>query len=213
MDLFDKSRNEHNDFLKGQLNDGYTGQPLTLFQQWFQEAYDQECREPNAVVLSTVSADGQPSSRILFLREFDENGYVMYTNYNSRKGEDIQTNSKVTLLFFWAELERQIRIEGTIGKVDPLISDKYFASRPRKSQIGAWTSNQSERIESRQVLEEKFKLIEKKYPNEVPRPPHWGGLIVAPTYYEFWQGRAGRLHDRICFERKAEKWTSYRISP
>ncbi|WP_027419684.1 pyridoxamine 5'-phosphate oxidase [Crocinitomix catalasitica] len=213
MNHLDETRNEHNDFLKGSLSESLVQNPYKLFEQWYDAAYTEKCVQPNNIVLSTVSASGQPSSRILFLREYDKNGFVFYTNYNSHKGVDISKNNRASILFFWSELERQIRVEGTIRKVSAEQSDAYFKSRPRLSQLGAWTSNQSEKVPNRAFLEKKMAEMEKKFPNEVPRPPHWGGYIIEPTFFEFWQGRAGRLHDRICFEKNENNWDSFRISP
>lgn len=212
-DHLDKTKNDRNDFLQGQLEDGDYRNPFKLFNKWYQDSFEKNCPDPHAVVLSTVAENGQPSSRIVYMRDLVEEGVIVYTNYLSRKGIEIDQNKKVSLLFYWDCAERQVRIEGEIEKIDAFISDDYFAARPRISQIGAWASEQSQKIENRAYLEERVAYFEKKYPNEVPRPPHWGGFLIKPAYFEFWQGRLGRLHDRICFEKMAEEWRSFRIAP
>lgn len=208
----DKTRNDHSDFLKGELKD-YLANPLLMFQKWYQTAHEENCPSPHAMVISTVSKNGQPSSRVVYMKELLEEGLIFYTNYLSRKGEELAENSKISVLFFWQEVEQQIRIEGTVSKVDPILSDDYFNSRPRISQIGAWASEQSQEIESRTSLEERVAFFESKYPNVVPRPPHWGGYLINPNYFEFWQGRLGRLHDRICYNKIEKDWTIKRIAP
>lgn len=164
------------------------------------------------MVFTTASVEGFPASRVVYLRELVQEGFIIYTNYLSRKGTEVTENKNVALLFYWECLERQVRVEGVVEKVDPLISDDYFAGRPRISQIGAWASEQSSVIPDRKTLEDRVAFFEKKFPTTVPRPPHWGGFLIKPTYFEFWQGRLGRLHDRICFE-KENDWQSYRIAP
>ena len=209
----DYTRNNRRDFEKGQLNDGAFDNPVLLFRSWYQDAFDKNAADPHAVVLGTVNKENRPSSRIVYMRDMLEEGFIVYTNYLSRKGTEITENPNVSMLFYWDVCERQVRIEGTIEKIDPLISDDYFKARPRLSQIGAWASEQSSIIPDRKTLEERVEYFEKKYPNEVPRPPHWGGLLIRPNYYEFWQGRLGRLHDRICFNAKGDSWEQYRIAP
>jgi pyridoxamine 5'-phosphate oxidase len=212
-DHLDKTKNDRSDFLKGKLNDKVYHDPFLLFNSWYQEAFEKNCPDPHAVVLSTANAVGQPSSRIVYMRDLLQEGFIIYTNYLSRKGVEIDGNNKVSLLFYWDCTERQVRIEGEIEKIDPLISDDYFAARPRISQIGAWASEQSQSIKDRKFLEDRVAYFEEKFPDIVPRPPHWGGFIIKPNYFEFWQGRLGRLHDRICFDKNAEDWKSYRIAP
>lgn len=201
------------DFEKGKLDDFKHSNPLLLFNEWYQDAHEKNCADPHAVVLSTVSADGQPSSRIVYMRQLLEEGLIIYTNYLSRKGNEIDGNQKVSALFYWDCCERQVRIEGTAIKVESQISDDYFAARPRLSQIGAWASEQSSEIDNRASLEERVAFFEKKFPNEVPRPPHWGGYLIQPHFFEFWQGRVGRLHDRLCYQKQADSWKTYRIAP
>jgi pyridoxamine 5'-phosphate oxidase len=188
--------------------------PVTQFSKWFQEAVDSKVNEPNAMCLSTVSSEGKPSSRILLLRNFSEEGFVFYTNYTSRKGEEISANPNVALLFFWPELERQVRIVGKLIKQSKEESDLYFNSRPRTSKLGAWTSAQSKIIASRKVLDEEYKKLSDKFPGEdVPRPDFWGGYILKPETMEFWQGRPSRLHDRILYTNEGQVWKIERLAP
>lgn len=212
MDHLDKTRNDHSDFLQGELKD-YLSDPMLMFQKWYQAAHENQVASPHAMVISTVNSDGQPSSRVVYMKEVLEEGLIFYTNYQSKKGEDLLENKKISVLFFWQGTEQQIRIEGIVSKVDPLISDDYFASRPRISQIGAWASDQSSQINNRQTLEDRVTHFETKYPNKVPRPPHWGGYLIEPHYFEFWQGRLGRLHDRICYRKNESNYHIYRIAP
>jgi pyridoxamine 5'-phosphate oxidase len=184
-----------------------------FFKEWYQEAHEHDCADPHAVVLSTVNEKGQPSSRVVYMRDMLEEGIIIYTNYLSRKGGEILKNHKVAALFYWDCIERQVRMEGEAVKVDSELSDEYFAARPRISQIGAWASEQSSEIDNRATLEERVRFFEEKYPNEVPRPPHWGGYLIQPTYFEFWQGRLGRLHDRLCYSKEETNWKKSRIAP
>ncbi len=188
--------------------------PIVQFDLWMKEALNADIPEPHAMNVSTVSKEGKPSSRIVLLRNFSENGFVFYTNYNSKKGNDISENNCAAINFFWPQLERQIRIEGKLQKVDSKISDEYFASRPHDSQLGAWASNQSEVLKNRQELEEKFVALEEKFAGKnVPRPEHWGGYCLVPDSIEFWQGRPSRIHDRIKFTTVNNEWKIERLSP
>lgn len=188
--------------------------PIVQFDLWMKEALNADIPEPHAMNVSTVSKEGKPSSRIVLLRNFSENGFVFYTNYNSKKGNDISENNCAAINFFWPQLERQIRIEGKLQKVDSKISDEYFASRPHDSQLGAWASNQSEVLKNRQELEEKFATLEKKFAGiNVPRPENWGGYCLVPDSIEFWQGRPSRIHDRIKFTTVNNEWKIERLSP
>ena len=212
-DHIDKTRNQRTDFTKGSMDQVKHPDPFLFFSERYRDAHEKNCADPHAFVLGTVSKDGQPSSRIVYMRELLQEGVVLYTNYLSRKGQETEINHKVSALFYWDCLERQVRIEGTIEKVSPELSDDYFASRPRMSQIGAWASEQSKEIADRLTLDERVKYFEEKFPDRVPRPPHWGGYLIKPHYFEFWQGRLGRLHDRFCYEKQQEGWRIYRVSP
>lgn len=187
--------------------------PIKQFEKWFKEAVEGGVSEPNAMGLSTVS-NNRPSSRIVLLKGVDERGFVFYTNYDSRKGSEIEANPWISLNFFWQIQARQIRIEGRIEKVSTEESDEYFKTRPRESQLGAWASSQSTILRSRIDLENELERYIKTYENtEVPRPPHWGGYIVRPVRIEFWQGRESRLHDRFLYEHHNEGWMVFRLSP
>lgn len=186
--------------------------PLEQFRQWLQEAIDEKLPEPTAMNIATVE-NGRPSSRMVLLKEVNEQGFVFFTNYQSRKGREIAQNPNVALTFFWAQLERQVRVEGRIEKLPTPESDAYFASRPYSSRIGAWASAQSQEISGHaQLLANAAKLMV-KYPLHVPRPEHWGGYVIVPEYIEFWQGRPSRLHDRICYQRQNNNWRIARLSP
>jgi pyridoxamine 5'-phosphate oxidase len=190
--------------------------PLQQFERWFDEAVRASLPEPNAMTLATVGADGKPAARIVLLKGFDERGFVFFTNYASRKGGELAACPDAALLFFWAELERQVRIEGTVAKVSDAESAEYFASRPRPSQIGAWASPQSEPVANRPALEARYAVAEAQYRGVVPRPPYWGGYRLAPALLEFWQGRPSRLHDRIRYTRSRahpERWDIDRLAP
>lgn len=188
--------------------------PVLQFEKWFKEAVEAKVNEPNAMTVATATADGKPSARIVLLRNFDETGFVFYTNYTSRKGGEILKNPYATLLFFWPELERQVRIEGKLKKQSAEESDKYFNSRPRESKLGAWTSEQSRVVASRKALDEEYEKVSQKYPGEnVPRPIYWGGYILEPTAIEFWQGRPSRLHDRLFYTKEKESWKIERLAP
>lgn len=188
--------------------------PSKQFKAWMQDAVDARIIELQAMVLSTVSPDGWPSSRIVYLREFGEDCYTFYTNYNSRKGEDLRHNPRAALNFFWPHLERQVRIEGLVKKSDPAVSDAYFMNRPFDSQIGAWASVQSAELSSRDELDARFSEIKNKFtPHTIKRPEFWGGYTLQATYYEFWQGRKNRLHDRLAYRFENTNWKLVRLSP
>jgi pyridoxamine 5'-phosphate oxidase len=187
--------------------------PLVQFNTWFTEAVEAKVNEPNAMNLATVKSSGKPSSRIVLLKGIEEQGFVFYTNYESHKGKELQVHPFGSLCFFWPELERQVRIEGHIKKVEATRSDDYFQSRPYESQLGAWVSPQSQVIDTREFLEQKINSVKKQYPQVVPRPPHWGGFILVPESIEFWQGRESRLHDRMLYELTAGSWQLSRLAP
>ncbi len=187
--------------------------PLLQFQNWFKAAIDAKVNEPNAMNLSTIKASGRPSSRIVLLKGVEENGFVFYTNYESDKGHQLQEQPYASLCFFWPELERQVRIEGKVSKVSPAVSDDYFNSRPLASRLGAWASPQSQIISERELLEKKLEEVKNKFTLDIPRPEHWGGYKLVPDYMEFWQGRESRLHDRIIYSIKDEKWMINRLAP
>ena len=189
--------------------------PIDQFSKWWNQAIESQIEEVNAMTLATVDANHKPSARIVLLKEFDENGFVFYTNYNSKKGLDMLNNKNVALVFFWKELERQVRIEGTVEKVSEGVSDAYFNSRPEMSRIGAWASPQSTVIHSREILETNFQMYQTEFEKkEIVRPPHWGGYIVKPELIEFWQGRSSRLHDRMVYEKDGgNEWRINRLAP
>jgi pyridoxamine 5'-phosphate oxidase len=189
--------------------------PLVQFAHWMENALEAKVQEPNAMTLATVNGKGWPDARVVLLRRVDKDGFSFFTNYNSSKGKELAENKKACLNFYWVELARQVRIIGTVEKLSSKESDEYFQSRPRESRIGAWTSNQSEVIEGRELLDKKFHELEKKFSDKkIPRPPHWGGFLVKPVSIEFWQGRNNRLHDRILFEKgRSGKWKISRLSP
>ena len=190
--------------------------PWRQFEYWFQEALRAELPEPNAMFLSTVDTDGFPNGRVVLLKGLDEKGFVFYTNYSSKKGQELASNAMASLTFFWQELERQVRVRGRVERVSEAESDEYFASRPRGSQLGAWVSEQSTVIQSREVLEERTQAYEVRFADQnVPRPPHWGGYRVLPFEIEFWQGRPSRLHDRIRYrlDEPTGTWLIERLSP
>ncbi len=210
-DILSKYRDSHHEFTVegGDLN---ANDPFALFGAWFEEAAENE-REANAFTLTTANKSLQSSARIVYLKEVFEKEFVFYTNYDSHKGRDIAENPKVSMLFFWPQLSRQVRVEGICTKVPAEVSDEYFNSRPRGSQVGAWASHQSEGLESREELENRVKEYEEKFTDEVPRPPHWGGYKINPTLIEFWQGRPSRLHDRLVFTKVDSDWKIGRLNP
>jgi pyridoxamine 5'-phosphate oxidase len=198
--------------LAGLAEADLAGSWLEQFRGWYDQAYAAEVIEPNAMVFSTA-ADGRPSSRTVLCKGVDERGFVLYTNYQSRKGREALGNPYASLLFPWYALQRQVVVTGSVVRVDDAESDAYFASRPYGSRIGAWSSEQSTVVSSRAVLEEARARFSERYPEEVPRPPHWGGLRVVPDAVEFWQGRPDRLHDRLRFRCSDGQWVVERLAP
>jgi len=211
--FLDDLKNDHRNFDSGKLEGHFGSEPWDLFHSWYKEAFEKKVNEPNAMSICTVSPENQPSTRIVYLKEVQNNEFIFYTNYHSTKGRDISYNPLVSLLFFWPEMERQIRVHGFARKVDPKISDDYFESRPRMSQLGAYASRQSEVLESRADLENRLIELDKKFPTKVPRPEFWGGYKVEPSLIEFWQGRPSRLHDRIVYQKQEENWEVFRKNP
>ena len=208
--------NIRKDYRKATLDVSNVGDdPVKQFEKWFGEALSADVMEPNAMNLATVNDEGKPSSRIVLLKGLENKRFVFYTNYQSKKGKELENNPACALTFFWPELERQVRIEGVASRVEPSLSDVYFQSRPRESQMGAWASPQSALIEDRSILEQRFGEIEKKFQGQtvLPRPHQWGGYQVEPLQVEFWQGGPGRLHDRIQFVRVDNVWKIYRLAP
>lgn len=199
---------------KGVLVEGQAAaSPFQQFARWFDEAVAAGVPEPNAMTLATVNAEGQPSARIVLIKGYDDTGFVFFTNYESRKGLDLEANPRASLLFFWQPLERQVRIEGVIEKVSAAESDEYFHSRPLGSRLGAWASRQSQPI-TRDELEAREREFRDRYGEHPPRPPHWGGYRLKPNSFEFWQGRPSRLHDRLRYEPDGKQgWTIDRLSP
>ncbi len=188
--------------------------PVDQFTIWFDEAISADVIEPNAMILSTVSQAGSPSSRTVLLKGLEEDGFIFFTNYESEKGKEIAQNNNVSLLFLWLDLERQVRISGKAIKLSTEGSEAYFKSRPRDSQIGAWASKQSEVVPDRQYLEDRFKTMRVKFEDqEIPLPDFWGGYKVIPSRIEFWQGRPNRLHDRILYSKNENEWKIERLSP
>jgi pyridoxamine 5'-phosphate oxidase len=187
--------------------------PLRQFQSWMDEAFAAKVPEPNAMTLATVGADGRPSTRIVLIKSFDARGIVWFTNYDSRKGRELAVHPFAALQFHWVELERVVRIEGAVERVDDAESDAYFASRPLDSRIGAWASPQSEVIASRGVLVANAAKVAAKFLMSPPRPPHWGGFRLKPETWEFWQGRKSRLHDRLRYRLDGGAWTRERLAP
>ncbi|HTH57716.1 MAG TPA: pyridoxamine 5'-phosphate oxidase, partial [Cyclobacteriaceae bacterium] len=189
--------------------------PLTQFARWFDDALKSEVDEPNAFTLSTVSEDGRPSGRIVLLKGLEDGKFIFFSNYQSAKGKELDNNPACALTFFWPELERQVRIEGAASRVEESASEKYFQSRPRESQIGAWASPQSAVISGRAILDARVKELQKKFDgiDKLPKPNQWGGYEVDPSEIEFWQGRPNRLHDRIVFYKVDGQWQVHRLAP
>lgn len=203
------------DYAHGSLDEtSVDADPIRQFDAWFKQALDARLPEPNTMTLATVDARGYPSARIVLIKGVDERGFVFFTNYESRKGQDLGINPHACLLFYWIELERQVRIEGTVVKAGAQESDTYFNSRPLGSRIGAWASEQSRPLANRALLEAREKSFSERFGEKPPRPPHWGGYRLVPETIEFWQGRPSRLHDRILYTRQSDgAWDISRLSP
>jgi pyridoxamine 5'-phosphate oxidase len=190
------------------------GDPLRLFHHWFTAAVKARVLDPHAMALSTTGAAGKPTARMVLLKNLDDQGFIFFTNYLSRKGKELKRHPQAGLLFFWAPMSRQVRVEGKVKKLSARESDEYFKTRPRGSQLSAWASHQSEVVESREALEERMRELGKKYRHKkIPRPPYWGGYRVVPDSIEFWSGRLDRLHDRLLYQRKDGGWNLKRLAP
>ncbi len=189
--------------------------PIVQFDRWFNEAVNARALEPNAMNLATISEDGRPTSRIVLVKGIEQGKFLFYTNYQSQKGRELEKNPACALTFFWPEVERQVRIEGIAERVNEHISEKYFQSRPRESQVSAWASPQSMLIKNREILEARVKEIEKRFEGKpvLPKPNQWGGFAVEPFEIEFWQGRASRLHDRVVYTKVDQTWKMHRLAP
>ena len=197
------------EYMLAELNDSTVSRdPFKQFQLWFREAQNAGIVESNAMTLATVSAQGQPSARLVLLKDFTETGLVFFSNYSSRKSKEIESNPRAAAVFYWPDLERQVRVEGSITKISEEKSDLYFLNRPRGSQVSAIISHQSYTIPNREVLTDKFNTLIKSEKDNFERPEYWGGYILRPHYFEFWQGRENRLHDRICYKFNAKEKTS-----
>ena len=188
--------------------------PVKQFEKWFQDVLKLGLNEPNAMILATSDKKAKPSARVVLLKELSRKGLTFFTNYSSRKGKNLSENSLASLLFYWAELERQVRIEGKIKKLLKKESQKYFDTRPLESRLAAWASEQSSVISDRDILEKRFQKFKEQFNGKkIPMPKNWGGFILVPEYFEFWQGRENRLHDRICYKKQKRKWKIFRLAP
>jgi pyridoxamine 5'-phosphate oxidase len=198
----------------GLLESDIVANPFEQFKLWFAQAVAADILEPNAMTVATVTDEGKPSARIVLLKDFDDRGFVFYTNYNSQKGVELQNCPYAALVFLWGDLERQVRIEGKVEFVSEAEATGYFHSRPASSQLGAWASEQSTVIADRSILEQKLQQLEAEYHDrQIPKPPHWGGVRVVPQEIEFWQGRPSRLHDRLRYQLVNGKWQIDRLAP
>lgn len=210
MDLHDIRE----DYSKRELSEAEcAASPITEFERWMNEAMHSEVNEPTAMNIAAVGEDGRPNSRMVLLKEVNAEGFVFFSNYLSRKGRSLAAHPFAALTFFWPELERQVRVEGRVKKLDEAASDEYFKSRPYTSRVGAWASEQSSVIANKAVLVKRAAAVGLKHPISVPRPPHWGGYVVVPDRVEFWQGRPSRLHDRIQYRLENGEWIKERLAP
>lgn len=210
--VFNRMRREYT--LRGLSESSATPDPLAQFTAWLYEAADAQLVEPNAMILATAGEGGRPGVRTVLLKDFDERGFVFFTNYESRKGREIDANPRASALLLWKELERQVRIDGRVERVTEAESETYFRSRPFEARLGAWASPQSRPIPGRASIEQAFANLRTQYEGrDVPRPPYWGGYRLSPDEFEFWQGRPNRLHDRLLYQRTAQGWAIVRLAP
>ncbi len=209
------SLERHDQYTRGALDEANTDKdPFQQFAAWFADVHATGAPEPNAMTVASSTPDGYPSARVVLLKGFDERGFVFYTNYQSRKGRELEDNPRAALVFFWPTLERQVRVTGTVRHVSRDETDRYFRSRPRGSQLGAWASRQSTVVEGRAEVENRLTTLDAAYGEDVPTTPHWGGYRVVPDTFEFWQGRPNRLHDRLQYIREIDRgWRIERLSP
>ena len=203
------------DFADSPLDFDHVGDdPFAFFEKWFDEAVGAEVMDPYAMSIATVDRQGQPSVRVVYMRDISKDGLVFYTNYLSSKGKDLAQNPKISANFFWVELDRQIRVKGKVALLSEAASDVYFASRPRESQLGAWASDQSRSLKNREELTDRLEALRQRFEGkDIPRPSHWGGYCIAVESMEFWQGRPSRLHDRVVFTMEGSIWKKSRLSP
>ncbi|CUR57439.1 Pyridoxine/pyridoxamine 5'-phosphate oxidase [metagenome] len=216
MDATDSKRlaDARQDYTRGGLVESdLLPDPFLMFSRWYDEAAAAGIYEPNAMVVATASADGTPSARFVLLKGMSADGFVFFTNLGSAKAADLADNPRCSLLFPWHPLERQVRVQGTVTLLPRSDVDDYFASRPRRSRVGSWASHQSSRVAGREELDAAIAAVEERFPDEVPVPEFWGGYLVEPSSLEFWQGRPGRMHDRLVYSRTDEGWSTHRLAP
>ncbi len=208
-------RDIRTNYQKFELTEGTVDKdPVRQLELWLTDAITSQKSDPTAMIVSTIDQEGNPDSRVVLLKEIKSDGLIFFTNYNSIKGQQIIANQHISVVFFWPELERQVRIKGKAEKISEEDSESYFLSRPLESQLGAWASPQSQIIENRKVLDDNYTHFRQYFEtHEIKKPPHWGGFLIRPEYFEFWQGRSNRLHDRIVFCREDHNWTIYRLAP
>ena len=215
MTTFNMLRDLRTNYQKSELGeDSINSDPFEQLKEWLKSAIEEGDSEPTAMVLSTVDLKGHPDSRVVLLKEINSGGLIFFTNYNSEKGKQISENGYVSVVFFWAKAERQVRVKGIAERISEADSQTYFLSRPLESQLGAWASPQSETIGSRKVLDDNYAHCKQYFEShEITKPPHWGGFLIRPEYFEFWQGRKNRLHDRLAYNLTGEKWIIQRLAP